>query len=238
MSLVTESIRYSHNGTEFEGYLAWDDAHDRPRPLVTVSHAWAGRTDFENGKAQALAAMGYAGFAIDVYGAGVTGSNAEENTALMTPLLEDRSELLARLRAGIAAGSAHAAVDASRVASMGYCFGGLCALDLARSGDSLAGCISLHGLFAPPSWPVERIKAKVLILHGWDDPMAKPDTVLSVSEELSKAGADWQLVAYGNTLHAFTNPQANDRDFGTVYDADADRRSWQALTEFLREVFS
>lgn len=236
MTIVTEALRYTHNGTEFEAHLAYDDAVSGPRPLVTVSHAWSGRTAFENDKAEKLAAMGYAGLAIDVYGAGVVGGSAEENTALMTPLLEDRGELLARLRAGIAAGAAHDAADGSRVAAMGYCFGGLCALDLARSGDNLAGAISFHGLFTPPSWPVEKIKAKVLVLHGWDDPMAKPDTVLSLSEELSKAGADWQLIAYGNTLHAFTNPEANDPGFGTVYDADADRRSWQALANFLTEV--
>lgn len=237
MSIVTEALRYTHNGKEFEGHLAYDDAVSGPRPLVTVSHAWSGRTAFENDKAEKLAALGYAGLAIDVYGAGVVGGSVEENTALMTPLLEDRAELLARLRAGVAAGSAHDAVDGSRVASIGYCFGGLCALDLGRSGDDLAGVVSFHGLFAPPSWPVEKINAKVLVLHGWDDPMAKPDTVLGLSEELSKAGADWQLVAYGNTLHAFTNPEANDPDFGTVYDAHADRRSWQALTNFLSEIF-
>lgn len=236
MSIVTQSLRYQHDGTTFEGHLAYDDSLPGPRPLVTVSHAWRGRSQFENGKAEQLAELGYAGFAIDVYGAGVMGSSVEENRALMTPLVEDRAELLARLRAGVAAGAAHDAVDRSRIAAMGYCFGGLCALDLARSGDDLAGVISLHGLLTPPSWPVTDVKAKVLVLHGWDDPMARPDTVLALSDELSRAGADWQLVAYGNTLHAFTNPEANDRDFGTVYDADADRRSWLALRHFLAEI--
>ncbi len=237
MSLVTETLTYSHGGTSFEAHLAYDDAIAGPRPLVTVSHAWAGRGEFENDKAERLAKMGYAGLAIDVYGAGLRGSNAEENTALMTPLLEDRAELLARLRAGVAAGAAHDVADSARIAAIGYCFGGLCALDLARSGDGLAGVASFHGLFIPPSWDVQAIKSKVLVLHGWDDPMAKPDSVLGLSEELSKAGADWQLIAYGNTLHAFTNPEANDPDFGTVYSAAADQRSWQALTQFLTEIF-
>lgn len=237
MSIVTESIRYSHNGKEFEGHLAYDDATSGPRPLVTVSHAWGGRGAFENDKAERLANQGYAGFAIDVYGAGVTGSSPEENTALMTPMLEDRAELLGRLRAGIAAGGAHAAVDATNVAAIGYCFGGLCALDLARSGDSLNGVVSLHGLFSPPPSTADKYGAKVLILHGWDDPMADPDSVLAVSKELSAAGCDWQLHAYGQTVHAFTNPEANDHASGIVYHADADRRSWQALTNFLEELF-
>jgi dienelactone hydrolase len=237
MSIVTESIRYSHNGKEFEGHLAYDDARSGPRPLVTVSHAWGGRGAFENDKAQRLAKLGYAGFAIDVYGAGVTGSSPEENTALMTPLLEDRAELLGRLRAGLAAGAKHAVADPSNTAAIGYCFGGLCALDFARSGDELNGVVSLHGLFASPPETADHYRAKVLILHGWDDPMATPESVLEVSKELSDANCDWQLHAYGNTLHAFTNPEANDAASGIVYQADADRRSWQALENFLGELF-
>ncbi|MEL7022267.1 MAG: dienelactone hydrolase family protein [Pseudomonadota bacterium] len=237
MSIVSERIRYSHNDIEFEGHFAYDDAIDGPRPLVTVSHAWSGRSPFENEKAEKLAVMGYAGFAIDAYGAGVRGTTREENTALMTPMLDDRSELLERLRAGVAAGAAHAFVDDSRIAAIGYCFGGLCALDLARSGDPLSGVASFHGLFQAPNWPVANIKAKVLALHGYDDPMATPDSVLALAKELSDAGADWQLVAYGNTKHSFTNPQANDPANGIVYDAIANARSWQALQNFLTEIF-
>ncbi len=237
MSIVTESIRYEYKGTSFEGHLAYDDAHSGPRPLVTVSHAWGGRSDFENDKAERLAQLGYAGFAIDVYGAGIVGSNPEENTALMNPLLSDRAELLGRLRAGIAAGAKHAAADESKIAAMGYCFGGLCALDLARSGDALAGCVSFHGLFTPPENSTSAIKSKVLILHGWDDPMAPPNSVLAISKEMSEKGADWQLHAYGDTKHAFTNPHANDPNSGLMYSAAADQRSWQTLANFLAEIF-
>ncbi|MFK7887313.1 MAG: dienelactone hydrolase family protein [Gammaproteobacteria bacterium] len=237
MSIVTESIRYTHNGKEFEGHLAYDDAMSGPRPLVTVSHAWGGRGAFENDKAEQLAKLGYAGFAIDAYGAGVVGSSPEENNALMMPLLEDRAELLGRLRAGIAAGSAHAAVDSSKSAAIGYCFGGLCALDLARSGDNLNGVVSLHGLFTPPPQTADKYLAKVLVLHGWDDPMAKPESVLEVSKELTHADCDWQLHAYGQTMHSFTNPAADDAASGILYQADAARRSWQAMANFLGELF-
>ncbi|MEL7313064.1 MAG: dienelactone hydrolase family protein [Pseudomonadota bacterium] len=237
MSLVTERIRYSYDGIEFEGHFAYDDAIDGTRPLVTVSHAWSGRSPFENEKAEKLAAMGYAGFAIDAYGAGVRGTTREENSALMTPMLDNRSELLERLRAGVAAGAAHAVADETRIAAIGYCFGGLCALDLARSGDPLAGVASFHGLFHAPDWPVNNIKAKVLALHGYDDPMATPDSVLALAKELSDAGADWQLVAYGNTKHSFTNPLADDPANGIVYDASANARSWLALEHFLTEIF-
>ncbi|MFK8015680.1 MAG: dienelactone hydrolase family protein [Gammaproteobacteria bacterium] len=237
MSIVNQLVNYDYNGKALQGYLAYDDAISGPRPLVTVSHAWGGRGDFENDKADKLAKLGYAGFAIDVYGAGVTGSTPEENTALMNPLLGDRDELLGRLRAGVQAGSSQDVADASRIAVTGYCFGGLCALDLARSGDALAGAVSFHGLFTPPENSTSKISAKVLVLHGWGDPMATPDSVVALGQEMSEKDADWQLHAYGQTLHSFTNPQANDPKSGLQYSADADRRSWQTLSNFLAEIF-
>jgi dienelactone hydrolase len=121
---------------------------------------------------------------------------------------------------------------------MGYCFGGLCVLDLARSGADVLGVASFHGLFHKPgNTEGNKISAKVLVLHGWDDPMAKPAQVIELAEELTKSGADWQIHGYGNTLHAFTNPAANDPAHGTVYNADADRRSWQSLQLFLADIF-
>jgi dienelactone hydrolase len=121
---------------------------------------------------------------------------------------------------------------------MGFCFGGLCVLDLARTGTDLLGVASFHGLFSPPgNTEGNRILAKILVMHGWDDPMATPDQVVGLAEELTAMGADWQIHGYGNTVHAFTNPTANDVAYGTVYDADADRRSWQNLQLFLAEIF-
>jgi len=129
-------------------------------------------------------------------------------------------------------------VDAGRVAAIGFCFGGLCVLDIARTGADLAGVVSFHGLFsAPGSTAGNRVRARILALHGWDDPMATPDAVLGLASELTSLGADWQLHAYGNTQHAFTNPAANDPRRGTVYDETADRRSWRAMTNFLDELF-
>jgi dienelactone hydrolase len=130
-------------------------------------------------------------------------------------------------------------VDPRRIAAMGFCFGGLCVLDLARSGADLRGVVSFHGLLTPPEpHPQYTILAKVLVLHGFDDPMAPPEQVVALGLELTEAGADWQIHAYGNTLHAFTNPRANDPGFGTVYNETADRRSWRSLREFLAEVLN
>jgi dienelactone hydrolase len=203
-----------------------------------VAHAWAGRSEFEDNKAVALAKLGYTGFALNLYGKGVLGSSTEENAGLMQPFLDDREMLQNRMLLSLHTMREQAVVEASKTAAIGFCFGGLCVLDVARTGEDLNGVVSIHGLFAAPGNTAgNSIKAKVLALHGWDDPMATPDTVLALGEELSSMGADWQLHAYGNTMHAFTNPEANDPDFGTVYSDSADRRSWQAMQNFFVEIF-
>jgi dienelactone hydrolase len=237
MAIQTRLIEYDCDGTLLEGYLAWDDSAG-PAPAVAVSHTWAGRGAFEESKARALAEQGYVGFAIDMYGKGILGTTVEENTALMTPLVEDRALLQRRINRAVEVLKEQPEVDAGRVAAMGFCFGGLCVLDLARSGADVKGVVSFHGLFNPPGDGAPGpISAKILCLHGYDDPMAEPDSLLALAKELTEAGADWQVHAYGNTMHAFTNPDAADPDMGTVYNADADRRSWQALNNFLEELF-
>ena len=238
MSIRTRHIDYSDGEVALQGCLAWDDAAANPLPGILVSHAWSGRSRFEDAKAEALAELGYVGFALDVYGKGVRGSSVEENAALLAPFLDDRMMLRQRLLTALDVMREQPEVDAAKCGAIGFCFGGLCALDLARSGADLAGVVSFHGLFhPPPAGSNAAITARVLALHGWDDPMAPPAQVEALADELTAAGADWQLHAYGNTMHAFTNPQANDRDRGTVYDATADRRSWIAMTNFFAEVF-
>jgi dienelactone hydrolase len=237
MTIQTRTIEYSHGDTLLEGFLAWDDAFDEPRPAVAVAHAWGGRGDFEQDKAVKLAELGYVGFALDMYGKGVQGSGPEENAELMAPFMEDRQLLQERMHLGIATLRQQEEVEAGAVAAMGYCFGGLCVLDLARTGSEVRGVVSFHGMFMPPGNTAgKKITAKVLCLHGYDDPMAQPQSLLDLAAELSAAGADWQVHAYGNTVHAFTNPDADDKAGGIAYDANADRRSWAALQDFLGEV--
>jgi dienelactone hydrolase len=211
MTIQTRTIDYQDGDIDLQGYLAWDDAVEGKRPGVMISHAWAGRSDFENGKAEALAKLGYVGFALDNYGSGILGTNTEENSALIQPFLDDRAMLQGRMQIALEVLKGLDEVDASRVAAIGFCFGGLCVLDLARTGTDIRGVVSFHGLFGSPGNTAgNKIRAKVLALHGWDDPMAPPDQVISLAEELSSMGADWQVHGYGNTMHAFTNPQAND----------------------------
>ncbi len=231
----TRAHDYDIEGKTYEAFVA---SSGKPAPGVLVFHAWAGRSDFENNKATALAGLGYTGIACDLYGKGVLGTSNEENEALMTPLASDRPLLQKRLLDNIAMAKDLPEVDGSKLAAIGFCFGGLCVLDIARAGGDVAGVASFHGLLGAPGNTKDNINAKVLALHGWDDPMAPPSDVEAFGAEMNKANADWQLHAYGGTMHSFTNPAANDPDFGTVYNADADRRSWQAMTNFLEELFS
>lgn len=230
---------YKDGATVCEGYVATDGKPGR-KPCVLIVHQWAGLYDQERAKAEEFAAAGYVGFAVDVYGKGVRGKPQEDNSALMGPFLNDRGKLRARLLAAVEAAKARPDVDPNRIAVIGYCFGGLCALDVARSGTKdVKGVVSLHGLFTPPGLGAQgKISAKVLVLHGWEDPMAKPDSVLGLAKEMTEAGADWQVHAYGHTLHAFTAHEANAPAMGVKYDANADRRSKIATDNFLKEVFA
>ncbi len=239
MPIQTRLIEYQHDHHTLEGFLAWDDSRSGPRPAVAISHAWGGRTEFEEAKAVALAELGYVGFAIDMYGKGVRGNSTEENSALMTPLLQDRQRLQQRILRAVTVLREQRQVDPLRVAAIGFCFGGLCVLDLARTGCDVAGVASFHGLFmAPGNTGGNKITARVLCLHGYDDPMVQPPAMLELASELTASGADWQIHAYGNTVHAFTNPQANDPALGAIYSAAADRRSWASLQNFLQELFA
>jgi len=236
--MAGETLIYQDGDTELHGYVVVPKGAEGPRPAVLVSHAWAGLTDFERNKCEHLASLGYVGVALDNYGGGKNGSSTDENAALMTPFMQDRAMLQRRLLAGYDAAKKHAAVDAERIAAIGFCFGGLCVLDIARSGAPLRGVVSFHGLLKPSGLEKVAIKSKVLVLHGYDDPMGKPDEMVGLGSELTEAGADWQIHAYGGTMHAFTNPQANDPGFGTVYSERAERRSLTSMASFLAEALA
>ena len=237
--MQTKIIDYHDGDTQLEGYVAWDDSIPGPRPAVLAAHDWTGRRDFATRKAEEMASLGYVGFALDMYGKGVFGADGdvEKNSALMNPLAADRSALRARMAAALVAVRAIDVVDRSKVSAMGYCFGGMCVLELARAGADLGGVISIHGIFSAGDVPNEKIIAKILCLHGQDDPMVPPEQVLEFENEMSAADADWQVHAYGGTMHAFSNPAANNPSFGTVYNPDANRRATQSIKNFLDEVF-
>ena len=239
-AMKTSEYIYHHHDQAFHGYLAYPDQKDlTPLPAVLIVHDWGGRNQFACQKADMLAEKGYLAFAVDMFGKGQLGNTLDEKMALMQPLIQDRKQLRDRIKAAFQAVLEMKNVNSDAIAAMGFCFGGLCALDLARSGVNLKGAISFHGLLDKPK-PLkpEPIKAKILALHGYDDPMVTPDKVDAFCQEMTEAGADWQLHAFGHTQHAFTNPQAQDEKMGTVYNALAEARAMRLMADFFKEVFN
>jgi dienelactone hydrolase len=238
--LHTEYLDYVEGETVCQAYVAHDASSASKRPCILVAHAWDGQNEPIRALTERLAQLGYLGFALDVYGKGVRGGVADDNSRLMAPFVKDRALLRRRLEAGLAVARRHPRVDPDRIAAIGYCFGGLCVLDLARSAAlGLKGVVSFHGVLMPPALgPQAPIHAKVLVLHGWEDPMVPPVDVLALTRELTEAKADWQLHAYGHAMHAFTFPGANNPQAGILYNEAAARRSWSAMRAFLDEVLA
>jgi len=235
----TYRFSYADGSRELEAFVAYPSSPIvLPTPVVLVAHAWYGQDSFAREQAEMLAGLGYIGMALDVYGKGRHGSTAEEGSALMTPWVKDRAALRTRLMAAVMTARELEGADAARVGVIGFCFGGLCALDLARANaPGVKAVVAFHGLFFPPDLGHQGpITARILALHGYDDPMAKPELMVSFMNELTAAQADWQLHAYGSTSHAFTNPAANDADHGLVFRPQSATRAFQAMENFLRET--
>src|SRR3990167_7530701 len=232
------TIEYQDQDTLLEAHCVLPDNLTRTAPAVMVAHDWSGKNAFAIQKATQLAELGYIGFALDMYGKGKLGKTNEEKMSLMQPFMQNRTMLQTRMQAALTAAKQLPQVDCAKMGVIGFCFGGLCALDLARSGADILGAVSFHGLLhAPETTHPRPIHAKILALHGYDDPMTKPQQVIDFGNEMTRANANWQLDMYGHTLHAFTNPEAHDTTFGTVYNQQADHRSWIAMKAFFREVF-
>lgn len=235
--IQTNYVEYKDESTILEGFYAVDESVTTIRPAILVAHDWSGRNEFSCEKAEQLAKLGYVGFAIDMYGKGILGKTNEEKTALISPFRSDRGLLAQRILSAYHALKKLKYVDTSRIAAIGYCFGGLCVLDLARSGADLQGVVSFHGLLsASDERGTAQIKAKVLAFHGHDDPMVPPEQVLAFENEMTAAKVDWQVTTYGNTTHGFTNPLANDNKLGTLYNPVAANRAWSGMKLFFEEI--
>ncbi|MCX6990571.1 MAG: dienelactone hydrolase family protein [Chlamydiae bacterium] len=233
-----QKVEYKENTSLLEAVIAHDPSKTGKKPAICIFHAWAGRDAFVEQKAERLAELGYVGCALDLYGKGILGNGYEENKALMQPFMEDRTLLQKRVLAGFNMVKSLPFVDGQKIGAIGFCFGGLAALDLARSGADVKGVVSFHGLLRAPEGLKSHCKSKVLALHGHDDPMVRPEEVAHFQKEMTEANVDWQIHIYGGTMHAFTNPKVNNPQVGTVYSADADRRSFIAMSNFFSEVFS
>lgn len=234
----TSNYLYYHGEHELHGFLAYKDSPKGARPAVLIAHDWTGRNEFACNTAERLAHLGYIALAIDMYGQGRLGETRDEKMALMQPLIADRLLLRERIQAAYDAVVSMPDVDINRIAAVGFCFGGLCVLDLARMGTELKGVISFHGLLNKPhDIPNETIKAKVLALHGYEDPMVTSQELHAFCEEMTISKVDWQIHTYGHVMHAFTNPEAHEVHYGTVYNPFASQRAMLAMQNFLEEIF-
>lgn len=238
--LKSTNIEYYDGETLLEGYYVYNDSHAGRRPAILVAHDWSGKNEFACTKANELAELGYAAFALDMFGKGKFGKTKEEKSALIQPLMQNRAALQKRILAAFKTVTELEQSDFQKIGAIGFCFGGLCALDLARAGADVKAVVSFHGLLqaSEKKLPPHPIIAQVLALHGYDDPMVTPETVMTFAREMTSAGVDWEINMYGNTLHAFTNPEANDPGFGTVYNKKSATRAWSAMKSFLNEILS
>jgi dienelactone hydrolase len=234
--VVTKTIAYEQNGQKLEGYLAYDDAKSGPRPGVLVIYEWWGMNDYVKSRTRQLAEMGYVAFAADMYGDGkVTRdpkqaqewSSAVGNGGLMAP----------RSKAGLDVLRQQPQTDKSKLAAIGFCFGGSAVLQLVYSGEPLNAAVTFHGGLMPPQESqIAMIKSPILILHGAEDTFTKPETIDQVRVSLDKGKVDWYMVTYANAVHAFSNPDADSFKIpGIGYNEKAARRSWDEMQRFFQE---
>jgi dienelactone hydrolase len=209
------------------------------RPTVILIPAVMGVTALEIGFGKQLVELGYNALVADVFGKAFRGNSRDVMFGELARLKSDRAALRRRLLAIVEQARGLDEVESGSIVVAGYCFGGLCALDVARSGADISAAVAFHALFDPCGLQAEKIKAKVLVFHGWDDPMVPPEMVVALGQELTVGGADWQIHAYGHVGHGFTNPKAHEIGIdGVFYHQLAAERSWTSFIDLLEELFS
>lgn len=239
MTIARRAVLHEGPGGTFESMAVFDDAVSAPRPGILLFPNVLGTKEADFAYAEKVAGLGYAVLVTDLYGQGNRTTRADPDMGrYMAELNADRALLRDRLTAAHALLRSREEVDPTRTAAIGFCFGGKCVLDLARSGADLDGGVSFHGVYDAPPFPNQQIKAKLLVCHGWDDPIAPAEEAVALARELTEAGCDWQIHAYGHTGHAFTDHEANMPDKGLAYQPDADRRSFRSMADFLGDLFS
>lgn len=237
-AIRVQTVDYKQGNTVLEGWLVYNTAVHGKRPGVVIYPAYWGPSAHEKDVAEKLARMGYVAFVADIYGKGIRLNTPQAAGAQMGKYMKDRALLLLRAQAGFDQLRHARMVDTSKLAAIGYCFGGAPALDLARSGAPLVDVVTFHGvLSAPGSGNADNIKAHVLVLHGAADPIVNAQAVDAFEKEMTADKVDWQVVLYGGVMHAFTdNTHPSNPAHGTKYDAVADKRSWQAATDLFKKT--
>ena len=238
--MTTIDLDYKDGDLTCRGVLAYDPDISGKRPGILVVHEAFGLGEHAIERAERLAALGYVALAADMFGARKQATDLPSALALIGDLRTDAALLSRRAMAGLNALAAQPQVDTSRLGGIGFCFGGATVLRLARDGTDLKGVVSFHGALATPT-PAAKgaVKASVLVCTGADDPLVPTAEVNAFEEEMRQAGADWQVIAYGGTVHSFTNKAADGTQMpGIKYHAQTDARSWLAMQNFFTEVFA
>lgn len=234
--IVEQDVAYEHGGVGLMGRLAYDASLTGPLPGVVVVHEWWGLGEHPKDSARKLAEMGYAAFALDMYGKGVLTASAKEAAELSKPFRRDRKLMRTRAEAGLKALIDSGKADPGNIAAIGYCFGGTTVLEMARAGQPLAGVVSFHGNLATPM-PASSMSCPALVLHGAADPLVGVEEVRGFMSEMRDVKADWQVVYFGGAVHSFTNPAAgNEPGKGSAYNPVVARRAWEYMRVFLEEV--
>jgi dienelactone hydrolase len=230
------AVPFTFEGQDYEHRLVSRRDGQR-RPGVILFPTVMGVSELETGFGRDLVHLGYTALVADVFGSRLRRAPRDVMAKEMERLKADRSFVRRIVNGVLEQARALPEIDNSRIAVAGYCFGGMCALDLARSGADVAGTASFHGLLDPPALGPQPIRAKVIAFHGWDDPLVRPETVTALAKELTDAGADWQIHAYGHTGHGFTNPKATGAMAGIQHQPVAADRAWTSFVNFLEELW-
>jgi len=238
-SVEGRTVTYTSGGEKMEGYVAYQPALSSVRPGILIVHQWAGLTEYEKMRARQLAELGYVAFCVDIYGQGVRPETAAERGKQAGFYKGNRPLFRERLASGLKELTMMKNVDKKQVAVIGYCFGGTGALELARSGADVKGAVSFHGgLDNPTPENAKNIGAKVLVLHGADDPFVPKAQVEAFKAEMKAAKKPFEFVAYPGAVHSFTHKDAgNDPKTGAAYNEEADKKSWSAMLSFFNKIF-
>ncbi len=243
--IQTETVRYFHDKTPLQGFLAYDNTRQGPLPAVLIASDWKGLGDPAKDKAEILAKYGYLAFAADIYGEGKQAVDENEAAELMQPLFTNRKLLRERILAAHKEVSRIRLADPRRIAAIGFCFGGLTVIELLRSGAHLRGIVSFHGIYGDALGGMEaktapkstKLHGSALLLQGYEDPLLPPADIAKFQKEMNDSGVDWQMHTFGHTAHAFTNPMAANHEKGLVFNARSSIRAWQMMHLFLEEIF-
>jgi len=242
-AVIGKEVEYRAGDTALKGFLAYDDAKPGKRPGVLVVHEWWGLNDYARKRATMLAELGYTALAVDMYGNGKTTEHSNDAGAFTKEVTQNLAVERARFQAALDLLKSQPTTDPGRIAAIGYCFGGGVVLQMAREGVDLAGVASFHGSLGTDQ-PAKKggVKARVLVLHGADDPFVPKEQIEQFKQEMTQAGADYTFIAYPGATHGFTNSDADRlgaaNNMPIKYNAKADQASWAEMQAFFRRIFT